>query len=350
MTSAIRVLGALLAAWACILAQAPQSALERHEPVAVKDLVRRGDPLAAQDLRFDASFAQKAIEYVSTGDAGVLRQIAASPAASHLLNHARNFDYDVPQDSTEALVSSLLAPGNRNVDRVPACERSLNFFYGPMLRDPQWLRDSLQYLPDDFRFHGSLFLTFGYDIGVAIGPTASLNCTHKRFEEHPAELIYYAIHELHHVGFMSYQPPPRLRDLKTCADVLRLVRYSTQLEGMAVWAVYRRRNDEHALAEDPDYVALTDETRMKRAEESYLEDVRYLQRRSAEPADAAAWAVINRMSGGERLWYRVGAHMAQSIERELGRPALVELVRKGPDSFLETYWNIKARTAPPETN
>jgi hypothetical protein len=200
----------------------------------------------------------------------------------------------------------------------------------------------LRYLPDDFRYQATLFLTFGYDIGVAFGPNASLNCAHPHFKARPRELTYYAIHELHHVGFMSYHPPPKLAELKTCDDLLGLVEYSTQLEGMAVLAAYQRRSEEHTLADDGDYVALQDEQRMLRDETKYFEELNYLKRRSGQMADADAWAVIDRMSSGERLWYRVGARMAQRIELISGRPALLELVKKGPSSFLEAYRAARA--------
>ena len=218
---------------------------------------------------------------------------------------------------------------------MEVCERSTAFFSGPMLSDPHWVGDSLRYLPDDFRFHSTLFLTFGYDIGVAFGSTASLNCAHPHFKEHPHELIYYAIHELHHVGFMAYQPPPKLSDLKTCGDLLRLVEYSTQLEGMAVWSVYQRRREEHALWDDADYVALQDEQTMLLDEARYFKDLHYLERRSKEATDNDAWSVIDRMSSRDRLWYRVGARMAQTIEQASGRSALVGLIKNGPAAFIE---------------
>lgn len=309
----------------------------RKPPIALHDLVNPGDRLAVQDLHFDASFAQWALEYLRAGDSGALARLAKSPAATHVLNHARNFDYDVPKNSPEALVAHLLTPPGKHMEEMETCEQSLAFFSGPMLDNPHWVEDSLRYLPDDFRFHGSLFLTFGYDIGVAIGPTASLNCAHPHFKEHPRELIYYAIHEVHHVGFMAYQPPPRLSELKTCADLLRLVQYSTQLDGMGVLAAYERRRGEHTLADDGDYAALEDEPRMQRDEMLYSEDLHYLERRATQPVDADAWAVIDRMSSGERLWYRIGARMAQRIEKVSGRAALVELVKQGPASFLEAY-------------
>ena len=43
------------------------------------------------------------------------------------------------------------------------------------------------------------------------------------------------------------------------------------------------------------------------------------------------------MSGGNRLGYVAGAHMAQEIDEGLGREALTQTVVNGPDSFFEAY-------------
>lgn len=311
-------------------------------PVALRELVPPGDPLAAHDLRFDAGFARDAIEYLRTHDPALAARMDGSAAVTHILNHALNFDYDVPKGSRAALLESLLGPENRQAERSTACRRCLAYFSGPMLADPHWVADALRYLPAEFRFHGSLFLTFGYDIGVALAPNASLNCTHPHFDGPPRELLYYAIHELHHVGFMDYQTPPKLADVKTCADLLRLVEYSTQMEGMAVLAAYQRRRDDHALADDADYVALEDGNRMRADLASYFRDYRYLAGRGGRPADADAWAGIERMSSGERLWYRVGAVMAQRIEQSKGRATLVALVGRGPATFMAAYESLAA--------
>ncbi len=297
----------------------------------------KGTPKAAADLRFDASFAQDALAYLRTHDPAALDRLGAAPAAAHLLAHARNFDYDVPKDSPQALVASLLNkdPGG--------CAQSVAFFTGPMMQDRRWVADALGYLPADFRLHGTLFLTYGYDIGVAFAPDASLTCAHRHFAREPRELLYYAIHELHQVGFMTYRPPLRFSELKTCADLLRAVEYHTQLEGMAVQAAYDRRRREQALDADPDYVALQDEPRMRQAEAQYFAELKYLKRRGNEAADAKAWTVIQRMSGGERRWYRVGARMAQRIESAKGRAALVGLIREGPHEFQKSYREVSSR-------
>jgi hypothetical protein len=310
-------------------------------PVQLRDVLPLGDSLLPHDLMFDASFASEAIEYIRSNDANALARMTNSPAIAHILNHARNFDNDnVPRDSAQGLMTNLLGPQGAQAERAADCEKALQYFCGTMLSDPHWIADTLRYLPADFRFHGSLYLTFGYDIGVAFAPNASLNCTHPHFENHPRELLYYAIHELHHDGFMSYHKPPKFADIKTCADLLKLVEYSTQLEGMAVYAAYERRRDEHALADDADYVALEDHKRMENDLAAYLKDYDYLKQRSTRPVDADAWAVIQRMSSGERLWYRVGAYMAQRIEAANGRAALVELVEQGPARFLAVYESL----------
>jgi hypothetical protein len=326
---------------------AAQQAAPTGPRVTLRELVPADDPLAAQGLAFDASEASEAIRYLRTGNRALLERMAASPALAHILAHARNFDYDVPKDSPAALLESLLGPAGTRAERSDTCRESLDYFIGPMLADPHWVNNALRYLPPDFRFHGALFLTFGYDIGVAFAPNASLNCTHLRFEKHPRELLYYAIHELHHVGFMTYQKPPRLADLTSCADLMMLVDYSTEMEGMAVLAAYQRRRDDGALADDPDYAALDDASRMSADLVSYARDYAYLKSRGSEAADGDAWAVITRMSSGERLWYRVGALMARRIEAAHGRAALVELVRRGPAAFRAAYESLPPIDAAP---
>ena len=316
--------------------------------VALRDLVPSTDKLAEHDLSFDTSFARQAIEYLQSNDPHLLERMADSPAITHILNHAQNFDNDdVPRESRTALLNSLLGPQSAQAGRSAICARSLEYFSGPMLSDPHWIDETLAYLPADFRFHGTLFLTFGYDIGVAFAPNASLNCTHSRFDTHPRELLYYAIHELHHVGFMDYQKPPKMADIKSCADLLNLVEYSTQLEGMAVLAAYQRRQKDHALGDDPDYVALGDERRMQADLASYFKIHDYLKRRGSQAADADAWAAIKSMSSGERLYYRVGAYMAQRIEASKGRVVLLALIKEGPAKFIATYQSLDSPQTPP---
>lgn len=109
---------------------------------------------------------------------------------------------------------------------------------------------------------------------------------------------------------------------------------------MAVLAARDRRMREHALADDEDYVALSDAPRMDRDEARYFQEYDALRRRGVEVADKDALAVIERMSGGERLWYRVGARMAARLERALGRSAMITLVTRKPERLVPTYRQI----------
>jgi hypothetical protein len=296
--------------------------------VRLRDLVPVEDPLAGHDLTFDARFARGVVRYLATPSGAALERLARLPAVGHLLEHADRFDQPVPRSTRAEMVRHLLA---RSAGSRETIASSADFFSGALLNDPRWVGDALRYLPSDFRFRGSLFLVAGYDIGVGLAPHASLNAGHPHFARHPRELLYYAIHELHHVGFMTYSPPPRIADLRSCADLVGLVDYSTALEGTAVLAVLDRRSNENALDHDEDYVALGDERRMREYETRYDEQRDYLHRRGTDPVDDEAFAVIERMSGGNRLWYRVGARMAMRVEEAEGRPALIARIREGRD-------------------
>lgn len=115
------VLGFLAAFSGLAVSAVPASQARRGGPsenpgqkrlVSWAELVGPNDPLAVQDLQFDARFAADALTYKARGDPGILEEMAKSPAAAHLLNHARHFDYDVPTLSSADLVHFLMKPGN----------------------------------------------------------------------------------------------------------------------------------------------------------------------------------------------------------------------------------------------
>ncbi|NWJ42579.1 MAG: hypothetical protein HXX12_16575 [Geothrix sp.] len=301
-------------------------------------------PGCAQGLAVDAGFAEEALRLLEGPAGPASPRLLASPALAHLLRHARHWDYDVPKASPEALASHLLKKVGSQPDGVATLRASLTHFRQVLQADDGWTRDALDCLPAGFRFQGSaLYLTCGYDIGVATPGCASLNGAHPHFKGHPRELTYYAIHELHHVGYMAHHPPLRLEDLKTCGDLLRFVEYSTHMEGMAVWAAHGRRERDGALAEDADYVALGDAAtlaRLARAFRAIHDDLSARKRQVLTPGD---WALLDQLAGKERLWYRVGAMMARDIERSRGRGALASLVREGPAEFFKAHRALAER-------
>lgn len=296
--------------------------------------------LPGRDLNFDFSFVELSIEYLESGDDNVLDKLADSSSVAHLLNHARHTTFETP--GAEALVRDLLEPREEKAKLIPHVHKLLSFARREIAGNPDWICETLRYLPEGFCFHGRLYFTFGYDIGVSVTPNASLNLAHSHFLKNPEELVYYAIHELHHTGYTTCHPLPVVKDLRNCSDLLGLVEYCTHLEGMGVYAPIRIRQRNGALDDDPDYVALQSEERIAEYERQYWRDYEYLRYRGTEPLDQDAFTVLGRMSTGDRLWYRVGAHMAATIENELGLPALVEFIKKGPGEFVRAYQRINA--------
>jgi hypothetical protein len=66
-------------------------------------------------------------------------------------------------------------------------------------------------------------------------------------------------------------------------------------------------------------------------------EMRVLERRGGQAADKEAFAVVDRMSSGDRLWYGVGAMMAARIENKLGHAAIIEIVAKDHPTLVRTY-------------
>ena len=218
-------------------------------------------------------------------------------------------------------VEKLLASINATPDRQRAC-----------------LADALKHLPTDFRFTDPLYVTWGYDIGVSMNGTASINLAHPRFATDTEEIWFYCTHEMHDAGLTSFQPfPTRIAEIQTAGQMLAFIRYATMLEGMAVHAARGPRKKASALQNDSDYVALIDPARMTAFKRAYWEIYEHFKAAGDRPLDDDDWLLLERLSDGDRLWYRVGALMAAKIEAAIGTAAFRELPRRGPDSFFTYY-------------
>lgn len=286
---------------------------------------------------FDFTFVESALTYLATGDEAILADIADGPAAEHLAAHATRVSMDGRVRSPQEIVNSLLKPrvgDNRTPDSV---QRLVAMVRQDAARRNECLAGALAYLPDGSPIRGKLFLTYGYDIGVAVSGNASLNLAHEHFLRNPEEVWYYCVHELHHAGFQTFHDLPKISTLETVQDLIGLIEYSTQLEGMAVHAARRPRAEHEALESDEDYVTLQDDRRMAAYEREYFEILQELIPRRTRPLTDSDWAVLDRMSDGDRLWYRVGALMADRIEAAHGRSRLRSLVASGPQAFLDAY-------------
>jgi hypothetical protein len=285
----------------------------------------------------DAEFARLALRFLETGEEALLSRIAATPGAAHIAAHAALSSGDGNAPGAPELVERLLtAEPMTRVDLQGIRERLKRMEEDGDSRQRAW-REAAAYLPPGALTEATLFLTVGYDIGVTAGGNASLNLAHPHFAENPAELWFYCVHELHHAGFQGYCPMPNLSDVRTTHDLAGLIRYLTTLEGMAVHAARRWRAEAGAMRADPDYVALFDVVRLDAYEEAYFKLLRGLTAEGPRPVQGSDWDILERMSAGDRLWYRVGACMAQRLEDALGREGLVETAVAGAAVFFERY-------------
>lgn len=300
----------------------------------------------ARGLRFDLSHVKLALRYLQTGDESVLRLIIDSPATRHLLAHARRYNSGMPVDSAEKLTRSLIEPAQKKAGLVEIVTQATTDAE-KLIRDAgAWIRFTASLLPGSFRFDGSLFFTFGYDIGVSCGPNASINLAHPCFRETRDELVVYCVHELHHAGFSAYQPAPDFNHIETCGDLATIVDYCTHLEGMAVLAALGPRQERN-ISRDylGDYEALSDSRLMTALIRRFFELRQGLAARANEPCTDADFSIIDEMSSGDRLWYRVGCHMGQTIAGHLGEDRLAGLIEQGPEAFFREYEAIGLRHA-----
>lgn len=290
---------------------------------------------------YDFSFAELALKYFETEDSSYLKEICELEATEHILSHAKRFNYNVPKNSKKELVTHLLAPGRGNKEILEGFKRNLQYAKNHIAKMDLPRKVCLKYFPDSFHCTGKLFFTFGYDLGVAYGNNASLNLAHPYYLKHMEELKYYSIHEYHHAGFIKLKNNimPSL-DISTYKEMAEFVEYLTHLEGMGTYAPLALRRKEKAMGIDRDYVALQDSELMKQYEEEYFDIYFHFKNHPDSLVKEEDWAKVAVLSDKRRLWYRVGAKMAEKIDLHYGRGKLVSLIVKPSVNFINTYLEI----------
>lgn len=293
-------------------------------------------------LKYDFSFAELAIQYLETGDTCILSKISRLEAVDHIMNHAKKFNYNVPKSSNRKLVEYLLHPLEKEKLNLDRFKRNLKIAKEQVLQDDFIHERCKEFLPDEFQFTGSLFFTYGYDLGVVFGKNASINLNHSHYLHQPGEIRYYMLHELHHAGFFecSNKPMPHL-DLKKYSDAVDLITLATQLEGVATYVPLKVRLKENAMNSDADYVCLNDSLMMQNLEKEYFQIYYHFFNQPGKDFKDTDWKLIASLSNGKRLWYRVGALMAKTIDEKLGRKELVNLINEDPKAFINCYLSLK---------
>ncbi len=315
--------------------------LWRPRPVRAAG-VSGGDPLPtppnpAATIPVDPTFAENLLRALADGS-GTSATLLDHPALAALVRHQR-IQGNATADAGALLDRLLDDPGDRE-----GAARVLAAWEGRWSGLGRAAAEALAHLPVGTPLGGTLYLVVGYDIGVVAPPDMALNVAHPHFVADPGELAFYATHEAHHAGFLVHRPFPALEGLDDPTVLASVVRFCTQMEGMAVHAAYPGRASAGALGGDPDYEIYGDEALASRTCERYREVLGLLagQERIEGPRIGQ---ILGAMSAEERLWYRVGALAARRIEADGGREALARSVLV-PEAFDEAVDRLLVERGP----
>lgn len=286
------------------------------------------DPASLPQNRTSFSFARDALAYGEAPDDVLRRRLEASPALAALLRHRRL------SGDTSITADELLARVLDEAEDVAGTRTVLDRWQPRPAELIAAADRSRRHLPPGRGFGGHVYLVVGYDIAVATPPDIAVNAAHAHFRERPEEVAHYVTHEAHHVGFLSLRSMPSLENLSDPAELTGLVRFLTQLEGMAVHSAYEPRRAAGHLGADADYRLYEDAAEAARVTRRYAE-VLALAASPGPLSDETIGQVLEAMSSGERLWYRFGALVSWTLEREQGRDELVASITE-PEQFQRT--------------
>lgn len=291
---------------------------------------------------FDFSHVKLALRYHETPTSSLLAEVSATPAAAHLKRHSDRTGYYPANATTRTITENLLAD-HPSQEKVNAVRTLIKYAENNPARQQACMLEAAAYLPTVAQPINPIYITWGYDIGVAMNDRASLNFAHHHFLENREEIWFYGIHEMHHSGVMQVHPMPKVGDIDTVQELYDFVRYATFLEGLAVHSAREARRKSLALGYDSDYLALEDREVLDKIESMYWRKLSFLKRETGVPLDESHWQIVEEMSSGDRLWYITGATMAAAIEDYLGRQVLLELIHRGPDAFFAAYKKLPTK-------
>lgn len=287
------------------------------------------------NVTIDFSFIEENLSILDDLDDQKISKIVLHDAANGIYNHAKRFhntDKTIEDFWYEKLQHES-NKGKRHLENILEC---IEYIKQNTSDFNEVFRELETYLPNDTNFSSNIFCIIGYDIGVVSDGNAYLNLGHTLFHENKRELLYFAMHELHHVAYTQLNPILIFDDIETSRDLSQLIRYSTHLEGLAVYSSFSRRRREKRFTHR-DYIALNDSDKMFQLSIQFFEILNKLENEPCRALIEDDWDILEVMSDGERLWYVVGALMAESIDRGLGRESLNSTMVQGHEAFFEAY-------------
>jgi hypothetical protein len=171
--------------------------------------------------------------------------------------------------------------------------------------------------------------------GFVVGDSVVFNVSHKTWNFDTSEILHLLTHELVHVAHHQFHETLPLQDADTPQKLIDHILWQLHNEGMATYIAYRVQ-EVLPTTEDRDYLLLESPDEVKRL----IGDVnQLLEQAKTEPLDRLEKEVIER-GISQRAFYVVGAYMAQSIEKKLGKDFLVSSFLKGPSHFVKLFNSI----------
>lgn len=288
----------------------------------------------------DPSFLEEVLTYFQQPSNNQFSKLMKHPAAQLVHAHATAW-----QNTNADLSTFWKEIFEKEQDKGPEYYSHLQgaLDYLELNRQPldKALNDVQDYLPSSLQLESHLYLMLGYDIGIVSQGDALLNLGHPLFQRDLRELIFFAMHEVHHAGFTHIHPMFTLEGMQTLDDLGDSIQYSTQLEGLAVYAALRGRLNEQVLTHEDYSVLLNPEECEKRVQRFFdiYNNLVTTPNRPLQQRDFELFEIMSRPH--QRLWYITGAHMARAIDTQMGRDTLLQTVTSGPESFFLTYGQIQ---------
>jgi hypothetical protein len=285
-------------------------------------------------VRIDTSFIVPLFQYLSKPSKELLFEITKHDAAMKTYAHARRFGNT--SKNIESFWKDIMQNLSRKKNLVEVVKNSLTFLYNETDTFNDLLTDLSNYFPNGTKLRCNLYTILGYDIGVVSEGNALINLAHPDFHKNPNEILFMSMHELHHVVYTAYNPIFDISQINRTDQLCNVVKYCTHLEGLAVYSTLEQRKSASEL-DNRDYQLFLDDRARKKRVSIFFDILTDLEIRNDSPLQEDDRKILNRMSDRDRLWYVAGAHMAQIIDKNLGRETLVETIRHGPDAFFKTY-------------
>ncbi|MFX1254003.1 MAG: hypothetical protein ACFFCZ_20490, partial [Promethearchaeota archaeon] len=168
------------------------------------------------NVEIDSSFITQILNYFESPSKTNLANIINHEAAKGVYTHAfrfNNTDLSL-QDFWENILLREAKKGKTYHNQILAC---LQYIESSIDDFKDIISELTSYFPMDLHIDCKLYLMVGYDIGIVSEGNAYLNIGFPLFHEHKRELLYFVMHELHHVGYTYYHPLYSFEDLKTTA-------------------------------------------------------------------------------------------------------------------------------------